>query len=73
MNYRVGSRFKMQEGDEGNKALEKENMKLCWQHVEWKTQLGAMQDAIRKRDQRLLECESESEQRKAELMQVCLL
>jgi len=63
-------RFKMQEGDEGNKALEKENMKLCWQHVEWKTQLGAMQDAIGKRDRRLLDCESESEQRKAELMQV---
>eukprot|EP00658_Telonema_sp_P-2_P008770 TRINITY_DN13313_c0_g2_i3.p1 TRINITY_DN13313_c0_g2~~TRINITY_DN13313_c0_g2_i3.p1 ORF type:complete len:299 (-),score=89.10 TRINITY_DN13313_c0_g2_i3:59-955(-) len=63
-------RFKLQESDDTNKSLEKENMKLCWQHVEWKTQMGTMQESIRKRDQRLLECETESEQRKSELMQV---
>jgi hypothetical protein len=34
-------RFRLQESDEGNKGLEKENMKLCWQQVEWKSELQA--------------------------------
>lgn len=63
-------RFRLQEADEGNKGLEKENMKLCWQQVEWKSELQVLQEAVRKRDLQIAENEAEAENRKAELMQV---
>lgn len=63
-------RFRLQESDDGNKGLEKENMKLCWQQVEWKSELQVLQEAVRKRDLKIAENEAEVENRKAELMQV---
>merc|ERR1712216_370984 len=63
-------RFRLQECEEGNKGLEKENMKLCWQQVEWKSELQVLQEAVRKRDLKIAENEAEAETRKADLMQV---
>ena len=52
-----------------NHKVEKRNMELCWQQVEWKTQLDSLQTALSKRDQQLLENTVGQADKEAKMMQ----